>query len=661
MKSELHKHSIQWLVVALVLAVLPHALRVPYSVTAFFLLLVGWRYWLAVSMLRVPPRWVRLALATVGGLFVYFEYHTVIGRDAGVALLIAMLAIKLLELQSKRDAYVSVLIGYFLVVTHFLYSQSMPTAAYMLVAVVMITATLVDLNRVNFADRKIPLQNVRLGFTLLGQALPFMLVLFVLFPRISTPLWGLPSDAFGGTTGLGEDMEPGAISELSQSDDVAFRANFAGAPPSSEFLYWRGPVLWYTDGRKWRVDLAKNAVPRRINTPDYFAQGSPVKYTVTVEPHRKRWLFALDLPATVPANSILTYDYQLRAGQNVDQRLRYEVESYLSFRTPELDYSSRVRGLQLPSQANPRTVALGRQWRRDYDDDAKILFAALQMFRVQPFVYTLAPPRLDSANSVDEFLFETQQGFCEHYASSFVVLMRAAGIPARVVTGYQGGELNTVGKYLIIRQRDAHAWAEIWLPNSGWVRIDPTAAVAPERVRLGIQGNASRIGEAVRFQDAAPSWLTNAIREMRFGWDSVNNGWNQWVLSYNQAQQLKILRDLHLGVDSVGDMMRVMMATVIALLAVVSTVMLVKRGKRLDPVSRLWSQFCRKLAHKGFAREPAEGPMDYAHRITQARPDLASAIQAIAQLYVKLHYGPQQSPNSEQLSEFRQRVRRFRV
>jgi len=660
MKSELHKHSIQWLVVALVLAVLPHATRIPYSVTVFFLLLIGWRYRIAVSMLRIPPRWLRLALATVGGLFVYFEYHTIIGRDAGVALLIAMLAIKLLELQTKRDAYVSILIAYFIVITHFLYSQSVPTAAYMLVVVVLITATLVDLNRVNFVDRRIPVQNVRLGFTLLGQALPFMLVLFVLFPRISTPLWGLPSDAFGGTTGLGEDMEPGAISELSQSDNVAFRANFAGAPPSSEFLYWRGPVLWYTDGRQWRADLVKNGVPRPIRTPDYFAQGSPVKYTVTVEPHRKRWLFALDLPATIPANSMLTNDYQLRAGQNIDQRLRYEVESYLSYQTPELDFQSRLRGLQLPRQVNPKTVTLGRQWRNELQDDGKILLAALQMFRTQPFVYTLAPPRLDSANSVDEFLFETRQGFCEHYASSFVNLMRAAGIPARVVTGYQGGELNTVGNYLIVRQRDAHAWAEIWVRNSGWVRIDPTAAVAPERVRLGIQGNPSRIGEAVLFDGTPPNWLGNLIRQTRFSWDSVNNGWNQWVLSYTQAQQLKILRDLNLGFDSWRDLVTIMSTAVIALLAIVSAALLLKRGKRLDPAPRLWSQFCSKLERKGLAREPAEGPLDYARRLIRQRAELSGEIQAIVDLYVDLHYGPPQNTDHK-LHEFRQRVRQFRI
>lgn len=659
MKSQLAKESIWWLLAALLMVVLPHAPRVPTLVTAFFLIVVTWRYFIAKNDWPLPPRWVRLVLGIAGLGFVYSAYHTIVGRDAGIALLIAMLAIKLLEISNQRDAYVSVLIAYFLVVTHFLYSQSLFTAGYMVAVVIVITAALVDLNRVHHRGREIVVDNLRFALLVLTQAVPFMLVLFFLFPRISSPLWGLPDDAFGGSTGLSEEMNPGSISELSLSENVAFRATFDGKPPVSDFLYWRGPVFWYTDGRQWRPSVTKGTTPVFVAEPDYVSHAALTRYTVTLEPHQKRWLFTLDLPAILPNDGMLTSDYQVRAPQDVKQRVRYEAASYLSYRTGELDEVARRRALQLPRGINRRTLALGQQWRAELNDNGKIVATALQMFGQQAFVYTLSPPPLNSLDPIDQFLFETRQGFCEHFASSFVTLMRAADIPARVVTGYQGGELNTVGNYLIVRQRDAHAWAEVWLAEQGWLRVDPTAAVAPERVRLGIQANAARLGEAVRFEGAAVDWIGKALRDLRFSWDSLNNGWNQWVLNYNQAQQSKLLRDLDLGIDSWQKMVMALSIGIGVLLALMAAIVLLRRQTQHDPVQRAWDRFCAKLARRGLARGPAEGPVDFAQRVTRSRPELSAAVQNICNLYVTLRYGSGEDEHHTKLKELRSTVRKF--
>lgn len=659
MKSNLAKESIWWLLAALLMVVLPHAPRVPTLVTAFFLIVVTWRYFIAKNNWMLPPRWVRLVLGIAGLGFVYSAYHTIVGRDAGIALLIAMLAIKLLEISNQRDAYVSVLIAYFLVVTHFLYSQSLFTAAYMIAVVIVITAALVDLNRVHHRGQEIVINNLRFALVVLTQAIPFMLILFILFPRVSSPLWGLPDDAYGGSTGLSEEMDPGSISELSLSENVAFRATFEGKPPVSDFLYWRGPVFWYTDGRQWRPSPVKGAAPAFVMEPDYVSHGALTRYSVTLEPHQKRWLFTLDLPAVLPNDSQLTSDYQVRALRDIKQRVRYDAASYLNYRTGELDEVSKRRALQLPRGINRRTLALAQQWRTELRDDGKILAAAMQMFGQQAFIYTLSPPPLNSLDPIDQFLFETRQGFCEHFASSFVTLMRAAGIPARVITGYQGGELNTIGNYLIVRQRDAHAWAEVWLTDQGWLRVDPTAAVAPERVRQSIQANAARLGEAVRFEGAAADWIGKALRDLRFSWDSVNNGWNQWVLNYNQAQQNKFLRDLDVGIDSWQDMVVALSIGVGALLALMAVVVLLHKQSQQDPVQRAWNRFCAKLARRGLARSPAEGPTDFAQRVAQNRPELGEAVKNICDLYVALRYGSGNDEHNMKLKELRNTVRKF--
>jgi transglutaminase-like putative cysteine protease len=362
---------------------------------------------------------------------------------------------------------------------------------------------------------------LRLAAKLLLQALPMALLLFLLFPRLPTPFGGL-MHADTGRSGLSDSMRPGSFSELIESDDIAFRAEFRGQAPKPADLYWRGPVLWDYDGQTWRPATTLSATSIHSQ-----AAGQPVEYAVTLEPHQQRWLFTLGLAMRAPdVPSDLTPDLQWLAKEKIEQRLRYSHAAYLDYHMDlDLAPESRSAGLQLPAGFNPRTRALINTWQSQGLAGAAIIERALSYFREEPFYYTLRPPRL-GMNSVDEFLFDSQRGFCEHYAGAFVAMMRVAGLPARVVTGYLGGELNPMGRYWIVRQRDAHAWAEIWLPGSGWLRVDPTAAVAPERVERGL---AAALPSAERPRAA---WDLAALRPLRQAWDLVNSSWNKWVLGY---------------------------------------------------------------------------------------------------------------------------------
>ncbi|MBZ0093698.1 MAG: DUF3488 and transglutaminase-like domain-containing protein, partial [Sulfuricellaceae bacterium] len=571
------------------------------------------------------------------------------GRDAGVAMVILLLGLKLLELRTLRDGLLLILLGYFLAITQFLYSQSLGMAVYLLLATLLLTAALIQLNQTGSRARPIA-SALRLSTVLLAQAAPIMLVLFFLFPRISGPLWGMPNDALSGVTGLSNEMSPGSISRLSQSDAVAFRVEFQGAPPPPQSLYWRGPVLWRTDGRLWTEGR-----PAPQAKSGYQGLGQPVSYTVSLEPNDRNWLLALDLPATAPPNARMTADFQVLSDHPVSRRLRYRMSSYLRYRTGDLPPQERQRALQLPVRGNPRTLALAASWRRLGQPEA-IVRQALAYYRDRHFSYTLTPPALPGRDPVDRFLFDTRQGFCEHYAGSFVLLMRAAGVPARVVTGYQGGEFNSFARYMIVRQADAHAWAEVWLQGRGWVRIDPTAAAAPERLASGAEaalGGGGILGLPAAFQlDAA--WL----RKLRDAWDVLNGGWNLWVLGYSQERQLQLLSHLGLGLLSWQDMAIGLMLAVGGLLAVLAFFLLRRNTIKRDPVQAAYRLFCRRLARRGMPRQANEGPLDYAARAVLAVPERYDDIAAIGALYAELRYGTEAAP--ERVAELRRRVRGFK-
>lgn len=643
---DLDRRAYYWLAAALSLVMLPHARQLPWWLLALYAAALAWRWSAAERKTPLPGRWPLLAItvAAVGG--VLLSYHTLFGRDAGVALLAAMTAMKFLEARALRDAMVLIFLGYFLIMANLLYDQSLFAAGYLLAALAVLLAAQVIVHREHAGLPR--LASLRLGLRMLLQSIPIMLVLFILFPRIPGPLWGLPKDAHSGLTGLSDEMAPGAISRLIQSDEVAFRVRFDGEVPPSRQLYWRGPVLWRYDGRTWRTWEEP-----LLDAVSYTAVGEPVHYAVILEPHGKRWLFALDLPTSVPDGGKITPSFQLLRVKPVVEVLRYEVRSYLNYQTGALPDWQRWQSSRVPSGVHPRAQALAAEWRQRDPAPEALVRTALNYFREEPFYYTLTPPLLGE-NGIDEFLFETRRGFCEHYAGSFTFLMRAAGVPARVVTGYQGGERNALGNYVMVRQSDAHAWAEVWIEGDGWVRVDPTAAVAPGRIESGVYAAVTDPQELPFLARRDNLWL----RRLALGWDSLQNTWNEWVLAYGPERQRQFLSNLGLGpVD-----WQAMVAAMILGLSAVAFALLgfreLRRYAAVDPTRRAWRSFCAKLARRGLARRGDEGPLAFAERVVASRPDLAARVRLIARLYAGLRYGRLQRDESRRLQRL---VRAFRA
>ncbi|HRY15618.1 MAG: DUF3488 domain-containing transglutaminase family protein [Candidatus Competibacteraceae bacterium] len=638
-----------WLTLTLALAVAPHANELPIWLTPAFFVIAGWRAFIAIRKQPLPPRWALLTLALLATAGVLVSYRTLFGRDPGVALMTAMAACKLLETRGLRDGVALVFLGYLLVMSNLLYSQEIPMVAYLLGVVTLMLVSQMVIHRQHAGLTA--LAPLRLAGKMVLAAIPVMLVLFVLFPRIPGPLWGLPKDAYKGRTGLSGEMEPGTISQLIQSGEVAFRVRFTGDMPSSKQLYWRGPVLWSFDGRRWRQ---REELPSKTPYP-LTPEGPVLDYAVLMEPNNRRWLLALDLPASLPPSAGMTRSFQVLREQPVNEVYRYAMRSYLQYRTGQLTASERFLGLQLPPQSNSRARELAEEWRARDPRPAALVGKALSLFREQPFSYTLNPPLL-GFHSVDEFLFRTRKGFCEHYASAFVFLMRAAGVPARVITGYQGGERNELGEYLIVRQSDAHAWAEVWLEEQGWTRIDPTAAVSPNRIQQGIYA-------ALADTDTLPFLARRGgdyewLRRLALNWDALNIQWNEWVLAYGPDRQKEFLSGLGFGAVDWREMTIAMVVTLSGLGAIF--IILRWRSRQLpDPVARAWQQFCDRLARRGLARGSHEGPLDFSERVVAQHPELAGPVRDIARLYAALRYGPVISPPA--VRRLQRQVRRFHI
>lgn len=650
METTIGLRNALWLTAALALVTAPHAARLPWWIVMMVCALALWRLYLGHARRALPNRWLLIVVVAGATAGILFTYRTLFGRDAGVALLIVMMGLKLLETRSRRDCMILIFIGYFAVITNFLYSQAILTALYMLACVWVITAAMIELNH------ELPQRGwwpqFRTAGALLAQSVPLALVLFLLFPRVQGPLWGLPRDAFAGASGLSETMSPGSITNLTLSDAVAFRVEFKSERPAQRSLYWRGPVMWSFDGRTW------TARPYRYHFGElrFEADAAPLEYNVTLEAHNDRWLFALDLPGTVPPFAIATTDFQLRSRTPVNNRLRYYMKSFPGYvmgrdETP----TALQRALQLPADTNPRTAEFSRRLREKFPDDRALINEVLAMLRNEQFRYTLEPPPL-GAHPVDEFLFETKSGFCEHYASAFAVLMRGAGIPARIVTGYMGGQFNPIGDYMIVRQEDAHAWNEVWLRGAGWVRVDPTAAVSPVRVEGGFSAAVPR-GDPLPILGRGDFAL---LQRMRFTWDSLANNWNQWVLGYSPERQRQFLS--RTGIDDTNWRtlaLILMIATALIIGALMLYTLRKQQARKDDPAQRAYLRFCAKLARKGLPRGPTEGPIDYAVRLAQLRPDLAQAAAAITRIYVALRYGGNADPHAVHI--LWQQVRQFSV
>jgi transglutaminase-like putative cysteine protease len=632
-----------WLCACLGLALIPHLRALPVWVLATVAACVALRLFRAAHGRPAPPRLIRAAVAVLAIGLLFLQFRTFNGLAAGTALLSLVAGLKVLETQARRDIHILALIVYFLSLAALLHADSFWLLAYLTALLWITTATLLQLSG---AARTVDWRKGwRYAGRILAQAAPLALVLWLLFPRFAEPLWQTPSDG-RAATGLSDSMSPGDIDDLAQSDEVAFRVHFVSAVPPPRERYWRGPVLHEFDGHTWR---RTDSGPARA--PPLLPEGPGYQYTLNIEANQHNWIFVLDWPSSWDlSRAMLTGDYMLVQPNPISQPIDIVATSYTHVRAAlPLSAGMRWRDTQLPADRNPRTLELAQQLRRAHPDDMGYVQAVLDLFAQQEFFYTLTPPRL-AQNSVDEFLFDTKRGFCGHYASAFAMLMRAAGIPARVVTGYQGGTYNRFAGYWIVRQSSAHAWDEIWIEGHGWLRIDPTTAVAPQRIEPGL----SDLNSA---EDHVSGWRHLPwLADLRLRMDALRQLWRDRILKYDEGAQLKLLGYLRIPQPD-GQKLVMLMAGALSL--VLGLLAWQIRRELLpapsDPLVRSFNRLCTKLASAGMARLQHEGAEAYAARIADARPDLAAATE-LCRRYSELRYG--ESPADA--AQFAAAVRAFK-
>jgi transglutaminase-like putative cysteine protease len=666
------------LLVATGAILLPHLDHVPLWASAATCALFGYKLWMLIGRHSQPGRWLLIAISTSSIAATVIQFGTILGREAGVTMLVMLMCIKLLELRAQRDTMVVIFLGFFLALCQFLFSQSIATALCVLAAVAALLTALISQHLEGDPAIDGP-ASFRVAFSItlrmMVYAAPMVIAAFVLFPRISGPLWGAPDNTRSGM-GLSETMTPGSITDLVESNSIAFRARFDGAVPPSSQLYWRALVLGNYDGRTWRE--LRGRAPRRLQQQFAKAvEGSEVlRYTLTQEPIGRPWIYVLDLPTDYPSllagdanrGVQLTGPMTFSAEGALRDRVQIRGESILgSSLAPPESVLSLQDWLDLPPGLNPRTMDLAAAIQGKSDDPAQHVADVLAMFHLQPFRYTLKPPSLGK-HAIDEFLFDSRAGFCEHYAAAFVVLMRAVGVPARVVTGYQGGEVNSVDGWLEVRQRDAHAWTEVWLgPPRGWVRVDPTAAVAPERVERGFSRalpDAAGFGlGGLNFNGANP--LVKLAHWMRDRVDAVENKWNLWVLQYNTDTQIKLLKRIGLEEPNWRNLILIMMGALAVGSSIVSVVLLWRREPR-EPALVVLDRFDRKLAGAGLGKRTGEGPLAWQTRLRrELSPGAAAHAGRILEAWIQLRYrqhraGPTVN-TSPDLAELNRWIKRFHV
>ncbi len=620
-----------WVGAALAGGLLLHVDRVPLWATAAALVCIGWRLAAEFRVVPLPGRYAKIAIALLLIAAVLLRFRTLNGLSAGTTLLIAMGAIKLLETRTRRERYIVVGCALFLLLAACLDRENLTRAPLYLLHAWLCCAALAAI--ADEGGRLDSRATSVLAARTLALALPLALLLFVFFPRLAGAFWVIPQGS-EAVTGLADTMSPGSISQLSEYDDPAFRVRFESEPPRREEFYWRGPVLHDFDGYTWTRGPGWMywQTPPRLE-----ALGPPHRYQVSLEPHARRWWFALDTVDAPPDASVrLTYDHQLLALEPVTRLTTYTAISHTRTRSLDpLPTFARRYDTKLDGDRNLRSLNLALQLRARASTDRGFVDQVLAFFRTGGFEYTLTPPKLDR-DSIDDFLFNTRRGFCGHFASAFVTLMRAGGLPARVVTGYLGGEWNPAGGYYIVRQSDAHAWAEVWLEGTGWTRIDPTAVVAPERLRRGIFDLIpdSRSAPA-RLRRSAP-WLTDVLQR----WDALNEWWDERVVRFNFKSQLDLLRALGIDAPDWEQLGWAFTGCLAVWLVAVAWYMGRTTPKaRSDRLARAYVRLCRKLAQTGVQRAPHEGPLTYAAMIGTRRPDLAAAVHSLFARYADLRYG----------------------
>lgn len=628
-------NSIFWVIATLAIAMAPQVPRMSALVAVMSLAPLVWRLAAELNDWKPLKSLVRYAATAMSLIALVVSTGGLFGRRASVSLLAAMLALKLLECERIRDARLIVSFSFFLCATQFLFTQGIFMLVYGVATIIVGLVALAQLQRQEAFEPlgAVPsmqasmLSDLAFSLRLLLLAVPIAIAFFLFFPRWATPLWGVPESSLDAKSGLSDSMSPGSIQNLFMDDSPALRIDFEGRQPEPSELYWRGPVFWQYKDNTWTSSFYGRNIAVETMPDDRRARW---RYTVQLEPNERNWLFALDYPTLAPQNSRISMDFQILRRQPVTQLLQYRMASNPDYvDTPELQVTLRSMALELPDGLNPRTRELMDRWRSETPDARALIQRVLRHFNEQDFHYSLEAPLL-ARNAVDDFLFNTRTGYCEHYASAFAVMMRMAGIPSRVVTGYQGGWYSELGKYLLVRQSDAHAWTEVWLSAEGWTRVDPTAAVSPLRVEQGSRGAIS-----------APRHLLDYhwVRTVRNGVDLLEQRWNDWVIEFSAQGQARLFASLGLDYLSPAGLVTVLFA----LLGVLSLLLLplifrtVGRGDK-DPVKRAWQKFLRRLKKAGCLHQASLGAMELAFSASNRLPANLTEIYHIANLYNRHRY-----------------------
>jgi protein-glutamine gamma-glutamyltransferase len=644
-----------FLLLVITTVVLPQVAHLPLWCSSLVAGVLVWRGILAWKSQPLPSRWWLVTLLVVAVAATLATHKTILGRDAGVTLLVILLALKTLELRAQRDAFVVFFLGFFCMLSNFLFSQSLLTAFAMLVALMGLLTALVNAHMPVGKPPLIAAAKIAGKMALLGA--PIMVVLFMLFPRLA-PLWGIPGGPAQGKSGLSADMRVGTIAKLALDDSIALRIKFDDKPPAAKDIYLRGPVLASFDGREW---LPSKNYPANIKTntnSNLRVSGRPINYEVSLEPNNKPWLFVVDAAATAPNLAgyelHMTPDLQWLSNRPITELVRYKAQSYTQFSYgPQEAEPSLKNYLDLPAGFNPRTLQLAADMKRDVRfiqaDAATLANEIMQKLRIGGYEYTLEPG-VYGDNTADEFWFDRKTGFCEHIASAFVVLMRALNVPARIVTGYQGGEFNAIDGYWVVRQSDAHAWAEVWQAGKqdgstvgSWIRVDPTSAVSPQRIdslqRLSAPSSA--------FSGVMASLWTNTVGtgynpllQLRAVWDAVNNTWNQKILNYSEATQLNVLKNLGFTSPSWADLSYVSIA-IIVIVSLSGIAWTLWDRRQHDPWLRLLASVRARLDKTGLTSHASISPRELArvvlHHFGESAKPLAAWLIQLEEIRYRTH------------------------
>jgi len=631
--SDLATAPLVGMILAIVLATIPLQERVPVWVLVAFGVSCIVRLALNRPGARLPSLPFKIILFALGIGGVAVTYGTALGIEPGFSILIVLVSLKVIEANGSRDFHVLALLGFFLVLCDLFFSQDLIRWLYVAAIVLLLLATMVRFHR---GAGNYP-RAAGLAVMLLLETLPLAALLFVFFPRFYGGFRFQFSQSLLNTGGMSEELSPGSVSSLALNDEIAFRADFPdGHMPPISAMYWRGGVLWHGDGLKWNVGpaLPRERRPGQLTGPSVWQR-------ISLQPHGALWLFALDRPASDVRGAVYLPGSVLQSRRAITSRFRYEVVSKPDNHELFLPGDQRLAALQLPPHVAPQVQALVDTWKANHADPRHIIESARRFFRREHFVYTLKPGAYSEAHGLEEFLFERHQGFCEHYAATFATLMRLAGIPSRIVIGYHGGEYNSLGKYVIVRQADSHAWCEVWLKDAGWLRIDPTDLIAPDRLTSNLaaylETRAAQTDPEVAQRSLTATGWREIQHEMQLVWDSINYQWDLRVLNFDEEAQHNFLFALGLNTASWAEIFIWIFVAVAVFVATLSFWLRRPRAKA-DRVGRGYARFCAALARAGLHREPWEGPQYFGARAAQRFPEQAPIIEHVSALYIDLRY-----------------------